>query len=402
MSGRPKKARAASENRADNLEIPAENGDAQQQEVDRLRQQIAQMEQNAALDVPGKDAKKEVKTDYGKMIYDHLRKNHWRNYKFITHAEMETDFARLVGKSLRSDWLSMPLERRYAWAAKNAELITGQLNQVRSYVGSRMKDVAQKYWIAHGKTLMSSADIIRCMRRQINLGNPADLALFAWYWDLYLVRAAGNTHDWDKDKRHHQIITKAAPAKRSKKLYMDPSTEAFAALAFENYRKRWIAQWKLGEIHPGKRMEMGKMENYVNKFKIEDGGYVIKGKQLICVGEQFFAPYSKNDGGSDRLGGWEEAGLVKFMTYQKENVTARLAPGNLALEEKMLKHLRTEHGLDGAKVAAQSSHKKAEKALSAELLELSSSLYTFAPDDAESCDDEGEEQDDPPENATAV
>ena len=131
--------------------------------------------------------------------------------------------------------------------ASYAAACSREMNQTRSYVLARLKDAAFGYMDMNHGDLPSEADILACLERDIS---DETEPIFDWYVDNFLAHATANAEHWATGKRYYNTISVAAPPNARTKLYILPSTEAFAVTAFECFRTAWMELWALKKKYP--------------------------------------------------------------------------------------------------------------------------------------------------------
>ena len=83
--------------------------------------------------------------------------------------------------------------------------------------------------------------ILDCATREQYLDQTEEgKALFAYYWDVLLMKVVGKKH-WDKPFRHYKTIGEAVHDDRQDDAAcITPGTEAFLYLLFDNCEQKWI------------------------------------------------------------------------------------------------------------------------------------------------------------------
>ncbi len=301
----------------------------------------------------------------------------WRTIKFVTDEEQEEKFARKLARGL----VTINQDQLPAWIEAHVATICSQLNGHRSYVINQLKGDAYRWWCNHGKTLPSVEDIVRCLERNIDMKNDYGKELMVWWVDTFLAHAAGNQHDWNKAKRWYGTISTMAPQNRARKLYMPASTEAFAALAYENCRAAWLEQFALKDEFPDYKLVVSKMvvkegdKTWAAAPEGTDGNPVVppsdangvpdyqflQGMQIGCLHPKYKGQYSKSDCGSERAGGWTDDGLHRFNELVALNKAARATEDGQALEQEVLDRLRQMHGITAISHALHLTSKKRKR-----------------------------------------
>jgi len=197
-----------------------------------------------------KKAKKGMET----LVRDVIRNKLYRIIKFITCKEVQDiavkkvriwlNFSTLQGNDAATKRRIKEFDETYG------PVVTKLLNEHRSYVTSQLKEVVHKNWEAHERSLPSREQLLNLIGRDFALAEPPaegldeeDYGLLRWWWTEVLPKACGTQSEWGPEHHYYMTVQKGAPAKRPKRYYVTPSTEAFAVWVIENNRESWPAQW---------------------------------------------------------------------------------------------------------------------------------------------------------------
>ena len=276
----------------------------------------------------------------------------------VTHPRMPvSDFALLVvdsGLLLTNDasnyvpflllcWPVINLERT-KWVAKHMDVVREVFNEHRNYVQGRCKEAIELWSKAQGDQggIPSLADILVVALRNLPDVDAVEkdertrlLAIFVWWWDVFLPAVAGNTY-WRSTIRHAQTIT-AATHKGNQ--CIPKGTEAFAVLLYENCHAKWVQM-------------ITKSENFTKKF-------VIPKKKNDDDTQKFAGKYSSSKLGQASYGGWSPEGKKRFNELCTLIETARKKAHVPALEKEVLGMVRVKNNLpeEVPDEAAQASKK---------------------------------------------
>jgi hypothetical protein len=224
------------------LEDPRTEQDAEGIEVryEKLKQQYKEL----AETTPGKggesfgsssdnDAKRHIK----KAIAGEI----WSVFKFFPeHTQKQESFCEVAHDSLVRKGLEVG--DRKDWAKQNLAIVSGSVNEHRNYVVSAMKAACKRYYERNNKKLPSEADILACATRDIDLEDEKQCALHNWHWNELLPTIPGNANDWHEDTRCYGTISESEAKDGSGRPVVPAPSEAFAALACENYSGTWKNQ----------------------------------------------------------------------------------------------------------------------------------------------------------------
>ena len=123
------------------------------------------------------------------------------------------------------------------------------------------------------------------------MDDEAECQVMKWYWLMGLNRIMAVEYWGDKEKWYTTISRAVFPPDPNKKLF-DISTEAFLVLLWENCFDKWTAALKWLEENPGKKLPKRTKTNKNDPM--------------------FQAKYTTQDGGQQRLGGWEAEGIERY------------------------------------------------------------------------------------------
>lgn len=363
---------------------------------------LAYAAQNSGT-APKKSAKKGLNESLERAIREIIRTKLFRKVKFVSSEEQEEAFARMVLEELGYDFKNK--EEEQDWIDRHRSAISSMLAGQRNYVQNLVKKDAKTWYDQHGKTLPTKEDIFKCLTRKIDFKNAGEKEIMTWWVDKVLAHAPGNNHDWSVSVRHFATISEAAPQDNTRRLYMTPATEAFAALVFYNCRDAWMEQFKLKEEYPDREIIQAQevLREGHHKYEAPPDGVVLpldvdgkpeyqfrKGGKLAVIHPKFKGKYTKPDCGSDTFGGWTPTGLNKFNKLVKDNKTARKEGKGrkcMALEYGILSHLRDTNGIKAKTYADHLRNKRKRKRDDGADVEALPDTWG---DDSEASDDEDE------------
>jgi hypothetical protein len=173
------------------------------------------------------------------------------------------------------------------------------------------------------------AQVLDCVTREPYLHvEEANHHIFEYYWDVLLPKVLGKEH-WDKSHRHYLTISEAEHEDRKvNKEMVNPGTEAFLYLLFENAYHKWT---------------------YLAACRKEGNEPDSKNAVLNC-------PYTVSDGGQMKFGGWHEGARETWREVREKCEQARQRDHVEEMEAACLERLRIKH-----KVAEHEAKKKKTK-----------------------------------------
>ena len=172
--------------------------------------------------------------------------------------------------------------------------------------------------------LPKAEDLLKYITRKIDLEDKDDKELFFWYVEKVLPCGAGAL-EWNDRKKYNEPISKAKMKKYPSKKIVTMATEAFIYALWDNCWEKWVAVRKYVKQN-NKRPEKRTKEN-----KNDD---VYKTK------------YTKQDGGQQPFGGWDDQGQEKYHEVLETINTARKDSNYFQVEKDVIPLLREERKLD--------------------------------------------------------
>lgn len=141
-------------------------------------------------------------------------------------------------------------------------------NEHRTYVNGEIKKVFYKWWLDHGNTLPTVAEIKSCLDRTVDIEDDDECELFEFYWNCLIPKACGNMQDWDTDHRYYMTISKGAPPGKPNEPYVTPSTEAYILSVYQSNRTRWLSMFEIKKKFPSLKQVV--ITNFPDKYAKTD------------------------------------------------------------------------------------------------------------------------------------
>ena len=311
-----------------------------------LRAKLAAYQRVEAQNLPASGKKKSKKTSEATelevLIKNTLREKCWRSIKFVTSAaQLEAATARVL------DALGLPeldkdnpdhADARKLWIDRHTEVVCKALNDVRSYVQTRMRDVANEYMAGHGGKLPKKSILEKFTRhREANVEDEDEMEVLVWWVDKMLPRATANTYHFGPNKRYYQCLARVVT---DGQLDMPAGTEAFAFLMHENCYLRWQYMYQLKQKCPGKRIVVCKNRDSA-KTTSNPQNHVVYTAEV----HQLKVPWTLPDIGQAKCGGWKPEGIKHWVKIKKENTSSRITGGSANLELRILELMRQANGV---------------------------------------------------------
>ena len=313
------------------------------EQIDVLQAQLrqAQKQNEELLAAPAAKKARLSKNDSAVtlLLRDTFKERVWRSIKFISSEKQMQQLtiltlkkANLTGKFTPQGHLTpegVNFVDDYGWT------INKILNDHRSYCQNAMKDVCIAYLKDKGlKALPSNAQFTKILTRD----PKCDKDLFAWWWDVYMPKAAGTAKTWNKKVRYFGLLSTHAPPGSPKDVFITPSTEAFGLLLIMNCRDRWPKLMALKEKNSA-RITYVKSKTATAKANTT----------IINVNDNpdYLGKYTKTDAGQRKFGGWSAEGLNVFKELTLKNKEARAKATTPALEQEILDKLRKANEITG-------------------------------------------------------
>jgi hypothetical protein len=199
----------------------------------------------------------QVKEDMKLIIKDAVKNGLWRKLKVIPNADVRKKATQIVLEicafnSMQGDSADAKAYKD-KWIVLYEKHIAKALNELRSYVQSRIKAKVEAYWRKHDKTMPPLARLLALIRRDFPLPegqlSPEDYDLFNWWVTQILPLAAGNQSDWGPEHFLYMTVQEGHYPGNPRKLYITDSTEAIAVWLIENNYESWPETWAAKDLH---------------------------------------------------------------------------------------------------------------------------------------------------------
>jgi hypothetical protein len=166
------------------------------------------------------------------------------------------------------------MENNHKWVQMHKGVVMTCLNEIRSYVVSRMREVCYEHLDDPKIDALPTLDEITSIVHRLEESN---VDTFCWWWDKFLPAATGNSVHWGPNIRHYEIISSALIDEKPGCLHMPVSTEAFAYLTFKHC---WPFPGKKLKILPKKPPNHKEAKDTLYLFTDEDTGLDVKITQV--------------------------------------------------------------------------------------------------------------------------
>lgn len=230
------------------------------------------------------------------------------------------------------------------------------MNEHRNFVSNQFYSKLTEYVNKHGLEAMPEMeDLLKVVLRQMEVPTQEDpqpvhdeferlMVLAVVYWDLFLPPVAGGSTFWRESVRHHQTISTAT---WNGVECVDVSSEAMCMLFYENNFQKWK------ECFKEENNDCGRKPDWKMPKKKSDPNTV-----------KFQGKFSSSTAGSNRYGGWNRDGRLRFNELKTLIAKARKEPHVANLEGEILKRVRMAHRKDADDVdpeACNNGKKKRKK-----------------------------------------
>ena len=294
---------------------------------------------------------------YSDLVTKKTKRELWRTIKFIGNEKQEREATEKVLDILKIKEFMLTgdkakdaviLQKRADFINTYSPDVRDGFNAQRSYVQSEMKKRVDKSHLDKDLDPPTVEDVYKVAARDIPPPSDTDPAqqaehdrlmeIFAWYWDVLLPPCAGNVY-WRSAIKTTMCISTAnhdgAPC-------IPYSTEALAALMYDNCREKWIKMRALKKADKKAKIPKKKDDDNI---------------------EDFQGKYSDAASGQAKYGGWSSEGLEKFKETRTSVKTGRHSTNGAALERECLGLVRVLNGLpkDMGPPGAETTTKKGKK-----------------------------------------
>ena len=304
--------------------------------------------------------KSSVNPSASSLIFEVFKSKIWQKVKFIGSNQDEVNVTERVmkvfpdpdlqedspkGAALRSEWMT-----NYSGEVLKA------VNTTRSYVQSRVREVVFSR-LEEAKPLPNLMFLQMLMRREVDLNSPSQLEQAVWWWDVVMPRCTANQTHFSPKVRYFDIISRATSDNKTKKPDISASTEAFAAIVYQNSVQKWKRYYDLRKEHPGKSIEIKTKKNQAWCDEMNE----ITPKKWYVTVESFpdlLPKYTNPEAGQVARGGWNETGMKQHHEWKKQVEKARKTPDGIAMEERILAEMRRVNGINRGSYQDHLSAKK--------------------------------------------
>ena len=186
-----------------------------------------------------KKARPSIPNNYLPLIKDAINDKAWRVSQFVSDSKQALDYAQnvLASSGINEFKGDSPqaIQNRDTFSNNHSNEIAKLLNQKRSNIISKLKDVVEEYWRSHKKKKMPSLDeLLKIIRRE----EDVDEALFMWWWSRVLPNVVGNCSHWNEKIFYYTKICTHKDNDPKKTPFVTPALEAFAFIVIENNHKK--------------------------------------------------------------------------------------------------------------------------------------------------------------------
>ena len=157
--------------------------------------------------------------------------------------------------------------------------------------------------------------------------------LLLWWLDGFMVPLAGNEF-CSPNNRYYHVLTDKVTYGKHEKVMLSPYNEAFAFATFENYREKWVKQFKWQDAHPGEKIPADKDNSELNEAK-----------------------WSSNKMGQTK-GGWTSDGIFAYERYVEKVNAIRMEEAFKNKEQKALGLMRTANNKKAKSAVEEISSRK--------------------------------------------
>lgn len=281
----------------------------------------------------GRTAKQDQSDGTIILIKDFVKFWLWSKVKFIVDHNQLARVSRIAYSQFDLKDKKSPGHME-GWIEVYGPVIQHELGEHRSYIQNRLRVAAFSWMRDHEGNLPAVGTIYACANRKVSMTIAAQKEVFVWYVDEFLPKATGIPGAFDEKVRYYMPISEAHPLNKPKEPSVTPSTEAIAAVLFDNCRVKWMEFYKLKQKYGNKAI-------ITKKHKPEGAEEpTITPKNIIVYDKKYKGKYTVADGGQNKFGGFKVEGLSKFMDAKISNKEARAEPENVAKEVAVMAELR--------------------------------------------------------------
>ena len=342
-----------------------------------------------------------------KLIDDSITSQIWRKIKFIRDENQKEKLAIKVWNAMADNPKKNSESDRAIFISKYATYILQELNGKRTYKMQRMSSAVMRL-LGIGPNrgaeaaeddeddgdggdnmyitdLPTQEEMLKCLKRDIKTDDERMMAVFMWYWDVYLPLSTGSRHEFNPSQRRYATISTCAPQNKPNKPFITPETEAYAVLCFENSYERCLRTSQLKTKFPGMKIVPAKRK--MDGTIPENDDFELRGNKCYSFGPSSKGKWTLADAGQSEFGGWHKDGLDRYNELRLLAKNARQNPNCKVVEEQSLEQLRQHLQITAPNHDAHLAQGRAQRVIPFEL-----------PDTWEDSDTDDEE-DDPEEDS---
>lgn len=271
----------------------------------------------------------------------------WKVCKFIKNETKLDKAATFVMKNLELQELeglegTELAEAEETWKATYRSDIRVALNNQRNYVQQEVRAVVVALFETNQEDKVPNVEEMAELVMRDKLDNKTEDAeleryqkLFDFYWNELMPKVAGHSY-WGPAKRHHVLLSsgKKEPDDPECETYVTASDEAFLLVLWENCFKKW---------------------QYSCLEKRKDAA-----KDVDEEAPEMATPYTNSKAGQKKFGGWNEAGIRKYVEHQANIKGNRVDEVEFvkAVEEAALERIRKVEKLEEKEAKRKTKKRK--------------------------------------------
>jgi len=290
-----------------------------------------------------------------KEIIKVVKGNLYRDTKFVGNDKHLEKLANKCYDTFGYNLEKLPSNHKECWVAAYKDYVKKGFNEARSYVQQQLQNDFKALLV---KENLSADDLVakcgwitpelakKCALRTVDLDNQTEFDAFKWYWTVGLQKELGY-NEWGPNKHLYQMpsqaTTKRTPTGKEVKL-VTPQSEAMLVMFIDNARGKWVHEhaYQLQHGYDAMTGQAKKTFKYPSE-KVGD-------KQRVKA--EYQPKHTDMYGGKQATDGWTFEGKKLFTELRKEIKDHHAANMEqvLAVEKKMLEHLRKENQIPTARI----------------------------------------------------
>ena len=235
-------------------------------------------------------------------------------------------------------------QARENWIRAHSETVLSILKELRQYISLQLRAVFDAYVAKHGRSPTKS-DILRCIKRDLDMTKDEDYELFKFYVINVLPAATGNNLNWNEFRRNFETISTSKVDGKPGKYNVPPNTEAFLMWVFENNESKWSMMRGIKQQFPNLKINI--VSNPMHAENMEEDGFATQEQNTVppapgyvnVWGRSYQTKYTTIAPHPNKYVDWTHEGKVRYQELKQICKEARETAAGKKVERDFLARL---------------------------------------------------------------